>query len=169
MMMNRFLVLTIAVLAVAPALASPQLLVIDGLKPRYTDVFEVRFWVRNVGQERVYLDSFAPNRFVVEKQAEDGATWIVGETWGCANAGAGSPLSLPPGGSVELRLIPSDSFDLRGATTLFVPANGQHVPIVGRYRVSVRYSTDVWGNILQIPKHVDAVVSESFEVRPRGR
>ena len=158
-----------AILGLSAASGGAEPLVIEGLRPSYSDVAEVRFFLRNAGQQRVYLDSFLPDRFFVERQTDDGATWVRGLAWQCANAGAGSPRSLPPGGSLELSLVSSYAFTLEAPRDHFEAESGEHFPLHGRYRISAIYSVELWGSISQIPKHVQTSVSPVFEVRPPGR
>ena len=51
-------------------------LVIDGMRPTYTDASAVHFWLRNAGSVRIYLDSFLADRILVERQAEDGGVTV---------------------------------------------------------------------------------------------
>lgn len=148
--MKRRLLLwsAIAAAAISPAAAGDQPLVFDGLESAYSDGSEVGFWLRNAGPLRLYLNSFCPDRVSLERLADDG-TWISGEMWCCANAGVGSPQSLPPGGSVRLRVA---------------------TPYRGRFRIRAEYSAEVWGSIVEIPKQIEAVVSPVFDVsRPANR
>jgi hypothetical protein len=130
--------------------AAPEPLVFDGLKSTYSDVSEVRFSLRNAGHVRVWLNSFCPDRVMLEKLAADGTSWTqAGEMWCCANAGAGTPQSLPPGGSVRLHVA--------------VP------PFPGSYRIRGKFSLELWGNIAQIPRHIETYASPVFEVQPTRR
>jgi len=147
---NRLLWLALGMVALSPSVARAQPLVFDGLAPIYSDVSEVRFSLRNAGPVRLWLDSFCPDRVFLEKLAADGTTWTrASDMWCCANAGAGTPQSLPPGGSVTLRV---------------------HVPSFrGRYRIRGQYSVELWGNIAQIPKRIETYISPVFEVWSQDR
>jgi hypothetical protein len=144
--------------------------VIDGLQPSYSDISEVRMWLRNAGHVRVWLNSFNLDLIDVERQAESSGEWVLGSAFRCANAGAGSPVSLPPGGSVEIPLLYSDAFNLHEAPQHFeADRGGARYPVPGRYRVSARYSVERWASIAEIPKNIEVVVSTVFEVKSRGR
>jgi hypothetical protein len=149
--MSRLLWLALSLVAVEHSAASAQPLVFDELKPMYSDISVVRFSLRNAGSVRLWLNSFCPDRVFLEKLAADGTSWTrASEMWCCLNAGAGTPQSLPPGGSVRLRVpIP---------------------PFPGRYRIRGEYSLELWGNVAQIPKRTETYVSPVFEAwSQRGR
>jgi hypothetical protein len=83
--MSRLLWLALGIVALGPSAASAQTLLFDGLEAIYSDVSEVRFSLRNAGPERLWLDSFCPDRVFLEKLAADGATWTrASEMWCCA-------------------------------------------------------------------------------------
>ena len=143
---------------------------IDGLQPSYSDITEVRLWLFNAGAARVWLNSFNLDRIDVERQAESSGEWILGDGFRCANAGAGTPFSLPPGGSLEIRPLSSGAFDSHEAPQYFeADKGGARYPIPGRYRISASYSVERWASIAEIPKNVEVVVSTVFEVKSRGR
>ena len=148
--MHTLLWLALSMVAPGPSVEGAQLLVFDGLESVYSDVSEVRFSLRNAGAQRLWLDSFCLDRVFLEKLAANGTTWTrASDMFCCANAGAGMPQSLPPAGSVALR-VP-------------VP------PFRGRYRIRGQYSRELWGNLAQIPKRIETYVSPEFEVWSQDR
>jgi hypothetical protein len=139
-------------------------LAFEGLRQTYATVSDVRISLRNTTRLPINLDSFQPDLLVVERQVDGGSTWVLGAAWHCANAGNGSPRSVPPAGTLEVPLLKSWAFGPAGHPEYFEPENGGKLPLRGRYRVTVRYSFETWSDIMHIPKVIRSVVSTMFEV-----
>lgn len=167
--MTRFLPWILLSVPVSAAFAHADPLVIDGLQPGYADVSEVKVWIRNTAGVRVWLDSFNLDRIDVERQVEGSGEWVRRCGFRCGNAGAGSPQSLPPGGSLEVRLLSLDAFAEDEARQSFQADTGAPHPLPGRYRIRVSYSVERWASMAEIPKNIETVVSAVFEVKSRGR
>jgi hypothetical protein len=138
---------------------------IEGLQGSYATIDDVRVTLRNVAPVPIYLDSFQPDVFIVERQIDGSESWERGESWNCANAGAGTPRKIPQHGSLELPLRKSWSFQPSKRPSGFETPEGARRPIRGRYRISVRYSREMWTDLVHIPKVVEMVKSSIFEVR----
>ena len=144
-------------------------LAIEGLRPTYANVNEVRIILRNSGPVPVNLDTFQPDILLVERQADSGSAWVRGSAWHCANAGAGTPRSVAPGSTFEVALLSSWAFRPEHTPEYFEPESGGKAPLQGRYRVTVRYSLEPWSDISHVPRDVKTVRSNTFEVKLGGR
>ena len=61
----------------------------------------------NVAPFAVYLDSLQMDILVVERLLDGTDSWELGNSWKCANAGAGTPRLISPGGSLDVPLAKS--------------------------------------------------------------
>jgi hypothetical protein len=141
-----------------------------GLNSYYHRLTDVQATARNIGDVNLYIDPIQAGIPVLFRWNEAHKTWDEVETWRCSNVGLGTKRVVARRGSLLLKPGDAGALYELGKKPVVELFDGTVLPSHGRYRLGLRYSTQVWHTLADQPSPPEDPIcklqlSSPFEVK----